>query len=171
MTQPQLTQDPKTADDWKAWYIAENQKKHDVQTQVQALQLQLQQPIDFANAIRALSARQGMSRIKAPLSVFAGGPNDDVDNWLFLAECMFKADNTTDQDKVIIIAGYLREVALESFRLWTANNALMYWADFKTKMISLFRPHNQQLVLRYSLDDYKMTGTFKIYLNKTFLQN
>ena len=70
--------------------------------------------MDLVKAVQSLTTKVKGGRMKAPVPVFHGKENEDVDQWLFLMENMFKVECVDDKEKVLTASGYLRELALEN---------------------------------------------------------
>ena len=75
---------------------------------------------------------------------------------------MFELDEVHPKEQVPVAGGYLRELALESFRLWFASDKSMSWKTLKDKLLTRFRPYYFQIVLRSQLENCKQDGSFSL---------
>ena len=122
--------------------------------------------MDLVKAVQSLTANVKGGRLKAPVPVFHGKENVDVVQWLFLMENMLKVECVDDKEKVLTSSGYLRELALETYRAWLNASSFLSWSDFRVNMLNQFWPHNFQKLLRNQLDGLSQTGSFAQYLTK-----
>ena len=163
--------EPKTLDDWKAVAIQLKNIADSNKADVDRLQLEVNQlrgnqqnqssVIDFAEAIRKLNKKS--ARYKAPIPTFSGRENEDIDSWIFLIEQMFTLDEVRAAEQVVIAGGYLRDLALESFRQWTILDRMLTWKTLKDNLLVRFRPYNFQSGLRNQLELCKQDNTFSQY--------
>ena len=161
---------PKTVDEWAqlAQSLSQTAAQYKLALEQKNAELARIQSgpniVDFAHAIKQLN-KNSTSRYKAPIPVFAGKESEDIDGWTFLIENMFQLEQIQGSEQPLIASGYLRDLALESYRQW-ANSEVLTWNKLKEKLLTRFRPLNFQSVLRSQLDQLRQDTSFSQYLNK-----
>jgi len=103
---------------------------------------------------------------KAPIPLFEGKPNENVNNWIFLLESRFTADKIPDEERVGLAMGYLRELPLEVYkRMCRRGNPT--WDELKNELKATFLPFGVQMKLRNDLLTLKQIGdNFDGYLRE-----
>ena len=97
---------------------------------------------------------------------FHGLQTEDIDEFIFLIENNFSTNRTNEKDKVSIVANFLRNLALSTYRSIINTEPYISWNDLKKLFLKRFRAENFQSLIRLKLAKLKQTGVFSEYLTK-----
>ena len=88
---------------------------------------------------------------KAQLPTYSGKTNENLRNWIFLVETRFDTDNILPAKQIDFVVGYLRDLALETYRHMGISGRKPTWTEVKKRFINQFEPYNAQARLRGEL--------------------
>ena len=92
------------------------------------------------------------------------GKDDDVENWIFKVELSLKVSKFPKNEWLERMANYVLGDGSDILKASIMNHES--WEDFKSKMITRFKPAFKDFKLQQQFNQLKDQGNFLLYLNK-----
>ena len=105
---------------------------------------------------------------RAQIPTFSGKPSENVRNWIFMMESRFEGEHIQSNEQIDIAMGYLRDLALETYRNMCSNGVKPSWQDLKKRFLKFFEPYNTRLKLRADLAKLKQGNGPDSYNHYTY---
>jgi RNase H-like domain found in reverse transcriptase/Reverse transcriptase (RNA-dependent DNA polymerase)/Ty3 transposon capsid-like protein/Integrase zinc binding domain/Chromo (CHRromatin Organisation MOdifier) domain/gag-polyprotein putative aspartyl protease len=137
-----------------------------LQQQAQMYEQQMNHLMEKTMKCKTKNESYGMSIPKLNIPNFSGLSNEDVGSWLFLANQNLNAARVENDQKVLIIGGYLRDAALQWYRRQCCTCVNMSWEVFSDALVRMFLPVNHQERLRTMFDNLKQTKGINQYITE-----
>ena len=109
-----------------------------------------------------------VKKLVTNLSIFSGKVNENVSEWIYMADCAFEYNRLNEKEMFNIAIFYLKDSAHLAYRSYKERCIEMRvepsWNNLKAEFMRLFGPVDHLDHLRIKLDNLKQTGSLDDYI-------